>query len=71
MRLRAVPAIAALAFAGCGGGSHPLVLRLASADPRGIEHEPAVGYFADRVERLSGGRLRVVVDERWARAAAR
>ena len=42
------------------------VLRLASADPAGIEHDPAVAFFVDRVARLSGGRLRIAVDERRA-----
>jgi TRAP-type C4-dicarboxylate transport system substrate-binding protein len=39
---------------------------LASADPAGIEHDPAVAFFVDRVARLSGGRLRIAVDERHA-----
>jgi Bacterial extracellular solute-binding protein, family 7 len=42
------------------------VLRLASADPAGIEHEPAVAFFIDRVAKLSKGRLRIAVDERRA-----
>jgi TRAP-type C4-dicarboxylate transport system substrate-binding protein len=53
---------------GCShAGSRPeRVLRLASADPAGVEHAPAVAFFVDRVAKLSGGRLRIVVDERWA-----
>jgi TRAP-type C4-dicarboxylate transport system substrate-binding protein len=33
-----------------------------SPDPAGIEHDPAVAFFVDRVARLSGGRLRIDVD---------
>jgi TRAP-type transport system periplasmic protein len=63
-------AVAALGLAGCGGGGqHPRVLHMASADPLGIEHDPAVAFFADRVAQLSGGRLRIALDERWARGA--
>jgi TRAP-type C4-dicarboxylate transport system substrate-binding protein len=69
MRTGALAALscAAVALAGCGGGSSAHVLRMASADPAGIAHDPAVGYFVERVTRLSGGRLRVAPDERWAR----
>ena len=42
---------------------------MASADPLGVEHEPAVAFFIDRVAQLSGGRLRIALDERWARGA--
>jgi TRAP-type C4-dicarboxylate transport system substrate-binding protein len=42
---------------------------MASADPVGIEHDPAVAFFVDRVAQLSGGRLRIALDERWARGA--
>ena len=41
-------------------------LRLASADLAGIEHDPAVAFFVDRVAKLSNGRLRIAVDEHWA-----
>jgi TRAP-type C4-dicarboxylate transport system substrate-binding protein len=57
---------AVLALAGCGGERHgDRVLRMASADPAGMEHQPAVAYFAARVAALSGGRLRIAVVERW------
>jgi TRAP-type C4-dicarboxylate transport system substrate-binding protein len=53
---------------GCShaGGQPARVLTLGSADPAGIEHAPAVQFFVDRVAKLSGGRLRIVVDQRWA-----
>jgi TRAP-type C4-dicarboxylate transport system substrate-binding protein len=38
---------------------------MASADPRGIAHDPAVAFFVRRVAQLSHGRLRIVLDERW------
>jgi len=65
------PLAAALALVigtGCSHAGHQpaRVLRLGSADPAGIEHVPAVQFFVDRVAKLSGGRLRLVVDERWA-----
>ena len=58
-------ALALVAVTGCAGSRHERVrtLRLASADPAGIEHNPAVAFFVDRVARLSGGRLRIAVDE--------
>jgi TRAP-type C4-dicarboxylate transport system substrate-binding protein len=63
-------AVAALGLAGCGGGGqHARVLHMASADPLGIEHDPAVAFFIDRVAQLSGGRLRIALDEHWARDA--
>ncbi|MDX6719231.1 MAG: TRAP-type transport system periplasmic protein [Solirubrobacteraceae bacterium] len=69
-RTAAAIAMVALVLLGCGGGDPPVrVLRMASADPRGIEHDPAVAFFRDRVERLSGGRVRIQLDERWARDA--
>jgi TRAP-type C4-dicarboxylate transport system substrate-binding protein len=60
--------LALVASTGCSGaGDKPArVLRLASADPAGIEHEPAVAFFIDRVAKLSKGRLRIAVDERRA-----
>ena len=70
MRRACVAAVAALGLAGCGGGGqHARVLHMASADPLGVEHEPAVAFFIDRVAQLLGGRLRIALDERWARGA--
>jgi TRAP-type C4-dicarboxylate transport system substrate-binding protein len=71
MRWAYAATVVTLALVGCGGGSgqHARVLTMASADPLGIEHDPAVKYFADRVAKLSNGRLRIAVDERWAHAA--
>jgi TRAP-type transport system periplasmic protein len=65
----AVAVVALVALGGCGGGRHAkaTVLRMASPDPAGVEHDPAVAYFVKRVARLSGGRLRIELDERWAR----
>jgi TRAP-type transport system periplasmic protein len=61
-------ASALVATTGCShaGRSSTQTLRLASADPAGIEHDPAVSFFVDRVAKLSHGRLRIAVDERWA-----
>jgi TRAP-type C4-dicarboxylate transport system substrate-binding protein len=61
-------AVALVALTGCSGARDrpPRVVRLASADPAGIEHYPAVAFFVDRVAQLSHGRLRIAVDERWA-----
>src|SRR6185436_20677174 len=64
--LAALAAVAAAACGGSGPRERAHVLRLASADPAGIEHEPSVAFFARRVEALSHGRLRIAVDERWA-----
>jgi TRAP-type C4-dicarboxylate transport system substrate-binding protein len=60
--------VALVAVTGCSGARHkPMrTLRLASADLAGIEHDPAVAFFADRVAKLSNRRLRIAVDERWA-----
>jgi TRAP-type C4-dicarboxylate transport system substrate-binding protein len=71
MRWACAAAVAALALAGCGGGvsQHARVLHMASADPLGVEHDPAVAFFVARVGQLSGGRLRIELDERWARGA--
>ncbi len=33
-----------------------------SPDPAGIEHDPAVAFFVSQVARLSGGRLRIDVE---------
>jgi TRAP-type C4-dicarboxylate transport system substrate-binding protein len=61
-------ALALVAVTGCSnsGRESSRTLRLASADPAGIEHDPAVSFFVDRVAKLSNGRLRIAVDERWA-----
>jgi TRAP-type transport system periplasmic protein len=61
-------ALTLVAVAGCSGArDRPgRVVRLASADPAGIEHDPAVSFFVDRVAKLSHGRLKIAVDERWA-----
>ena len=57
-------ALAVLSLTGCGAASKPagLVLAMESPDPAGIDHDPAVAYFVDRVAQLSGGRLRIEVD---------
>jgi TRAP-type C4-dicarboxylate transport system substrate-binding protein len=59
---------ALVAVTGCSDSRHkPMrILRLASADPAGIEHDPSVSFFVDRVAKLSNGRLRIAVDEHWA-----
>jgi TRAP-type C4-dicarboxylate transport system substrate-binding protein len=56
------------AIAGCSQ-SRPRahVLRLATANRSGIEHDPALGFFAARVAQRSGGRLRIAFDDRWGR----
>ena len=61
-------ALALVAVTGCSnaGRGSTRTLRLASADPAGIEHDPAVSFFVERVAKLSRGRLRIAVDERWA-----
>jgi TRAP-type C4-dicarboxylate transport system substrate-binding protein len=60
--------LALVAGTGCSdAGDRPTrVVRLASADPAGIAHDPAISFFVDRVAKLSNGRLRIAVDERWA-----
>ena len=57
-------ALAVLSLSGCGAASKPagLVLVMESPDTAGIEHDPAVAYFVNRVAQLSGGRLRIEVD---------
>jgi len=57
-------ALAVLSLTGCGAASKPagLVLVMESPDPAGIEHDPAVAYFVNRVAQLSGGRLHIEVD---------
>jgi TRAP-type C4-dicarboxylate transport system substrate-binding protein len=70
----ALAAIAALAVTGCSGGSlqedkagglgTPVALRM--ADPYGgLNQVPAVAYFVQRVEELSGNRLRIEVVDGW------
>lgn len=61
-------ALALVAVTGCSnsGRESSRTLRLASADPAGVEHDPAVSFFVDRVAKLSNGRLRIAVDEHWA-----
>jgi TRAP-type C4-dicarboxylate transport system substrate-binding protein len=57
-------ALAVIFLTGCGAASKPagLVLAMESPDPAGIEHDPAVAYFVNRVAQLSGGLLRIEVD---------
>jgi TRAP-type C4-dicarboxylate transport system substrate-binding protein len=69
----------AVAFAGCGlggdsaadkaGGGKPVVLRLANTNG-GLDFTPAVADFADRVERLSGGDLRIEAVDDWGDGAS-
>jgi hypothetical protein len=58
----------ATAAAGCGH-SQPRahVLRLATANPSGIERDPGLRFFAARVAQLSRGKLRIAFDDRWGR----
>jgi TRAP-type C4-dicarboxylate transport system substrate-binding protein len=71
MRWSCAAVVVALGLAGCGGGAsqHARVLHMASAGPLGVEHDPAVAFFINRVAQLSGGRLHIALDERWARGA--
>ena len=73
-RLLLLLATAILAVAGCssvgqgrdkaGGAGQPVVLRMANASgDLGIH--PAVGYFAERVDEISGGSIRIEVEHRW------
>ena len=57
MRWACAAVVAALGLAGCGRGAsqHARVLHMASAGPLGVEHDPAVAFFIDRVAQLSGG----------------
>ncbi len=54
-------ALTMLSLSGCGEALRPpaVVLRMESPDPAGIQHDPAVAFFIDRVASLSGGRLRI------------
>lgn len=76
----ALAAIAVLAAGGCGGGSsggedkaggsgEPVVLRLANTNGQ-LEYTPAVVEFVNRVEKLSGGNLRVEAVNEWGTPAA-
>ncbi|MEV0170471.1 TRAP transporter substrate-binding protein DctP [Streptomyces sp. NPDC050803] len=70
----AAAAVAAIVTAGCstaaeggdkaGGPGSPLVLTMANGYAN-LEYEPAVAYFADRVEQVSGGALRLDVVHEW------
>ena len=66
MRLPAVLALGlvGLSLTGCGEAARQRagVLRMYSPDPAGIQHDPAVALFVERVARLSGGRLRIDVE---------
>jgi TRAP-type C4-dicarboxylate transport system substrate-binding protein len=72
-------AIAAFAAVGCGGGGgggedkagglgEPVVLRLANTNGQ-ISFTPAVEDFVKRVEKLSGGDLRIEVVDDWGEGA--
>ena len=56
--------LAVLSLTACGGAppTGTVVLRMESPDPAGIEHDPAVEFFVSAVARLSGGRLRIEVE---------
>ena len=72
-------ASAALAGAACGGGGaredkaggsgKPVVLRLANTNGQ-LDFTPAVDYFAQRVEELSGGDLRIQSVDEWGNSAS-
>jgi TRAP-type transport system periplasmic protein len=72
-------AIAAVAAAGCGGGGagadkaggsgEPVVLRLANTNGQ-LDFTPAVDYFAQRVEELSGGDVRIEAVDEWGDGAS-
>ena len=47
-----------------GGAGQPIVLRMANASGDLGPH-PAVGYFVQRVDEISGGALRIEVEHRW------
>jgi TRAP-type C4-dicarboxylate transport system substrate-binding protein len=48
-----------------GGSGAPVVLRLASTGG-GIDQTPAVAYFVERIDKLSGGSVRIDVVDEWA-----
>jgi TRAP-type transport system periplasmic protein len=73
-------AIVALAAAACGGGGGggedkaggagaPVVLELANTGGS-IDQTPAVEYFVNRAEELSGGNVRIEVVDQWAEFAS-
>lgn len=74
LRVAVTAALAAVATAACtsasgtadkaGGAGETVVLRMANAYGH-IEYTPAVRYFVDRVQEVSGGRLRIAVVDRW------
>ena len=74
LRAVALIAIVALAAVGCGGGGanvdkaggsgEPVVLRMANTSG-GLDLQPAVEYFVDRVEELSGGDVRIEAVDQW------
>jgi TRAP-type C4-dicarboxylate transport system substrate-binding protein len=74
--LGATAALAAAACAGgdagfdkAGGSGAPVVLRLANPYG-GLDQTPAVEYFVEHAEELSGGRLRIEAADRWAEFSA-
>ena len=74
LRAVALTAIVALAAVGCGdgganvdkagGSGEPVVLRMANTSG-GLDLQPAVEYFVDRVEELSGGDVRIEAVDQW------
>jgi TRAP-type transport system periplasmic protein len=82
-RVGVVAAAAALFVAACstdeqassggddkaGGAADPVVLTMADFTS-GLNYEPAVQYFVDQVERLSGGSLQIDVSHEWGGFAA-
>jgi TRAP-type C4-dicarboxylate transport system substrate-binding protein len=74
----ALAATAAFAASACGGGGgedkaggsgEPVVLRLANTGGS-IDQTPAIEYFVNHVEELSGGNVRIEVVDRWAEFAS-
>jgi TRAP-type C4-dicarboxylate transport system substrate-binding protein len=61
----AIVVLAILSLAACSGAPRlsVVVLRMESPDPAGIEHDPAVAFFVSQVARLSGGHLRIDVED--------
>jgi TRAP-type C4-dicarboxylate transport system substrate-binding protein len=82
-RMTAVTVAAVLALAACstdqqtssngndkaGGTADPVVLTMANTDS-GLQFAPAVEYFVNRVEDLSGGSVRIEVSNEWGNFAA-
>jgi TRAP-type C4-dicarboxylate transport system substrate-binding protein len=77
MRSLLALALAAVALAGCGGGEATkaggsggtVVLRMANT-PAQLGYTPAVEYFVERAEELSGGNLRIEVVHGFGEFAA-